>query len=232
VKEGEPIDQTLPPVRVLLLLALAGTGVLKQGFSGIVTIWGSGAIFSVWFLGFSDETPPVPARYGVENSEKESSTKWDNHSRLANSSTGTESSVVVLLFGTGPNWCLVEKLVLVTGIELSCSSVWFGFNREGETESKPLLSSSSSGSCSGSSSSTKQSSLEKLRRSSTKKSSPFSSKLVLKVPSTHSIFVSNLSGKKREKEKKIRAEMKKGLEEERVKMEEEEGKRVVSWVKH
>lgn len=33
VNEGEPSDQTRPPVRARLLLALAGTGVLKQGFS-------------------------------------------------------------------------------------------------------------------------------------------------------------------------------------------------------
>ena len=34
VSEGDPRDQTRPPVRVRLLLALAGTGVLKHGFSG------------------------------------------------------------------------------------------------------------------------------------------------------------------------------------------------------
>lgn len=68
VNEGDPSDQTRPPVRVRLLLALAGTGVLKQGFSGKGAAW-SGR-FSV--LGFSGMNP---AGRDVVNSVKESSTK-------------------------------------------------------------------------------------------------------------------------------------------------------------
>ena len=71
VNDGELRDQTRPPVRARLLLALAGTGVLKQGFSGSENF--CSGTFSVWFLGFSIETP---VRCGaVKHSEKESSTK-------------------------------------------------------------------------------------------------------------------------------------------------------------
>lgn len=70
VSDGEPIDQTRPPVLARLLLALAGNGVFRHDFicNGVS---GSGG-FSVWFWAFSVR---VPWRKGTEYSEKESSTK-------------------------------------------------------------------------------------------------------------------------------------------------------------
>lgn len=79
VKHGDPRDQTRPPVRALLLLALAGIGVVKQGFSGTEG-FDSRRNFS------SFDGGETPATYEVENSEKDSSTKWESHSRFANSS--------------------------------------------------------------------------------------------------------------------------------------------------
>lgn len=67
VNDGDPSDQTRPPVRVRLLLALAGTGVLKQGLRAS----GSGR-FSVRFLGL---TAKNPTGREVLKPEKESSTK-------------------------------------------------------------------------------------------------------------------------------------------------------------
>jgi hypothetical protein len=52
VSEGDPKDQTRPPVLVRLLLALAGTGVLKHVLSG----WGSGS-GATMVLGFSVDIP-------------------------------------------------------------------------------------------------------------------------------------------------------------------------------
>lgn len=63
VKEGDPSDQTRPPVRVRLLLALAGTGVLKHGLRAS----GSGL--------FSGFTAINPAGREALNPENESSTK-------------------------------------------------------------------------------------------------------------------------------------------------------------
>lgn len=51
VSEGDLNDQTRPPVLVRLLLALAGTGVLKHGFAR------SGSGSGPWFLGFSAKIP-------------------------------------------------------------------------------------------------------------------------------------------------------------------------------
>jgi hypothetical protein len=55
VSEGDPRDQTRPPVLVRLLLALAGTGVLKHGFVSSLGVSGSGSDAS--FLGFSVKIP-------------------------------------------------------------------------------------------------------------------------------------------------------------------------------
>lgn len=66
-KEGDPRDQTLPQLLVRLLLALAGTGVLKHGL-GKAGAFGSDPVSS----GF---TGTVAAAKGEEYSEKESSTK-------------------------------------------------------------------------------------------------------------------------------------------------------------
>lgn len=77
----EPSDQALSPLRYRLLRALAGRGDLKQDSSeaGVTGCFRS----PVNHAGFS---AGVPVRLGAEYSVKESSTKWDSHSRSANSS--------------------------------------------------------------------------------------------------------------------------------------------------
>lgn len=72
VNEGDLSGQTRTPVRVLLLRAFPGIGVLK-----VKPVFpGSGAAFSVAVTGKE-----------IECSEKQSSTKLDNHSKSATSST-------------------------------------------------------------------------------------------------------------------------------------------------
>lgn len=229
VKDGDPRDQTRPPVRDRLLLALAGIGVVKQGFSGTEG-FGSGRYFS------SSDGGETPATYEVENSEKDSSTKWESHSRFANSSAGSVTSVE----GTDDT----NKLVLgMLSFEVSSSGSWWFCSSSWEGEDKSSLSSWSP----------TTSSSEKLSRSSTEKSTfcTFTSnkssktacglgltlisflKLVFKAASTHSISVSTCA----EREgvvKVLEEEGEEGNEEERrrckgVEMEE---KGVVSSVKH
>ena len=83
VKEGDPSGQTRTPVRVRLLRALAGTGVLKHGWVVGTGLDGSG-FSGADCLGLSEVV--VTVGMGAENSEKESSTKWDSHSKSATSS--------------------------------------------------------------------------------------------------------------------------------------------------
>lgn len=84
-EDDEPSDQSLTPFRFRLLRALAGTGDLKHDSSvaGITGCFRS----PVNHAGFSTG---VPVRFGAEYSVKESSTKWDSHSRFAKSSAFTQ----------------------------------------------------------------------------------------------------------------------------------------------
>lgn len=84
-EDDEPSDQTLRPLRLRLLRALAGTGDLKQ-VSSVTAV--TGCFRSpVNHAGFS---VGVPVRFGPEYSVKESSTKWESHSRFAKSSAFTK----------------------------------------------------------------------------------------------------------------------------------------------
>lgn len=94
VNDGEPRHQTRPVVLVRLLLAFTGMGVLKQG-SGGETGPSSSSCSSTAAASLDDffrEEIPGEGNVG-ENPEKESSTKWESHSRSAKSSAGTVSSV-------------------------------------------------------------------------------------------------------------------------------------------
>lgn len=68
----DPNDQRRPPVRMRLVLALAGTGDAKQGFVRETISSSVGFAAAAGFFGFAVK---FPAGNGREYSEKESSTK-------------------------------------------------------------------------------------------------------------------------------------------------------------
>lgn len=82
VNDGERRHQTRPLVLLRLLLALTGMGVLKQG-SGGETEPSSSSCSSKVEISLDDF---MREGKGAENPEKESSTKWDSHSRSSKSS--------------------------------------------------------------------------------------------------------------------------------------------------
>lgn len=91
VNDGERRHQTRPLVLLRLLLALAGMGVLKQGSGGETEPSSSTSCSSEVAISLDDF---MGEGKGAENPEKESSTKWDSHSRSSKSSAGTVSSLV------------------------------------------------------------------------------------------------------------------------------------------